>query len=105
MSALTHKADIDGPLSHVRFVPKVAPQKRPPIEMEPGPTQSGCQLPLTDDVHDLERHHYLAGLIDCLDERGDCAAIGLGFRGYGFKHGHAYGQRVSRTHWLEPAQL
>jgi hypothetical protein len=32
---------------------------------------------LGDDVDDLERHHYFAGLVDCLDERGDCAAIGL----------------------------
>ena len=38
---------------------------------------SAPQRALRDDVDHLERHHYFAGLIDYLDERGDRAAIGL----------------------------
>src|SRR5262249_18869109 len=50
-------------------------------------TSVSCQRPtfplsalrraLGDDVDDLKRHHYFAGLIDYLDERGDRAPIGL----------------------------
>ena len=36
---------------------------------------------LGDDVDDLKRHHYFAGLIDYLDERGDRAAIVFDFEG------------------------
>ena len=38
---------------------------------------SALRRALGDDVDDLKRHHYFAGLIDYLDERGDRAAIGL----------------------------
>ena len=34
-----------------------------------------------DDVDDLERHHYFAGLIDDLDERGDRAAASIVLNG------------------------
>ena len=56
----------------------------------PSPSWSGCRRPFADDVDDVERHHDLAGLIDDLDERGDRAAIGFGFRGCGFQYGHAH---------------
>jgi hypothetical protein len=36
---------------------------------------SALRRALRDNVNDLKRHHYLAGLIDYLDERGDRAAI------------------------------
>src|SRR5262249_41762493 len=38
---------------------------------------SALRRALGDDVDDLKRHHYFAGLIVYLDERGDRTAIGL----------------------------
>ena len=49
---------------------------RNPLRTNSGQLSALLQA-LTDDVNDLERHHYFAGLIDYLDERGDRAAIGL----------------------------
>ncbi len=52
---------------------------------------SGCRSrTLGDDVDDLKRHDHLVGLIDDLDERGNRAAVGLGFRGDSFGHGHTH---------------
>jgi hypothetical protein len=66
--------------NHVRNAPlaTVGPKKAAcrdgPIATFP---LSALRRALGDDVDGLKRHHYLAGLIDYLDERGDRAAIGL----------------------------
>jgi hypothetical protein len=65
MSALPPKADMSSARTNVRF----GLQQTLPL--------SAPRRALGDDVNDLERHHYFAGLIDYLDERGDRAAIGL----------------------------
>jgi hypothetical protein len=65
MSALAPKANINRSERYVCFVPKRTLALSAP------------RRALGDDVDDLERHHYFAGLIDYLDERGDRAAIGL----------------------------
>jgi len=65
LSGLPPIADISGQCRHFRVVPK------------PTFPLSALRRALGDDVDDLKRHHYFAGLIDYLDERGDRAAIGL----------------------------
>jgi hypothetical protein len=53
-----------------------------PIDVRFTPESGHCypsalRRALGDDVDDLKCHHYFAGLIDYLNERGDRAAIGL----------------------------
>ena len=67
----------------IRPMHSVNPPTDPPpvvssdmVHVGDGPL-SAPRRALGDDVDDLERHHYFAGLIDDLDERGDRAAIGL----------------------------
>ena len=97
------------PRSEVRF--GSGSDVRPPSADVPFTPESGhfplssARRALGNDVDDLKRHHYLAGLIDYLGERGDRAASGLCFRRDGFEHGHAHRQSVARAHRLDPVQF
>jgi len=68
-------------LLNVRITPESGPQQlitacRMSAKSQAFPL-SALRRALGDDVDDLKRHHYFAGLIDYLDERGDRAAIRL----------------------------
>jgi hypothetical protein len=43
-----------------------------------------------DDVDQLKRHHYFAGLSDYVDDEVTPPRSGFDIRGNGFEHGHAH---------------